>query len=130
MKLILVGVFVASLALSSWLWHQLREANGSCNNFAVSSYTSQLQNARRLEEKLRQGRVVDALARLQDLRDVNVVSLSWAQSAEPDWQYSPHAGVATRAEQAFRDEAAYRRAVGESNGRISEQAAAVLAAYR
>jgi hypothetical protein len=130
MKTILIGVSVALLALSSWLFYQLREANGSCNSIAVSHYTSQLQTARRLEEQLRDGRVVDALARLQDLRDANVVALSWIRSADPNWQFSPKAGVITRAEQAFRDEAVYRSTVGESTGRISEQATAVLAAYR
>jgi hypothetical protein len=74
--------------------------------------------------------VDDALARLRDLRDGTVVSLSWAVSAEPGWQRASDAYVIGRAEQAFRDEAAYRSAVGESDGRLSEQATAVLAAYR
>ena len=130
MKPILLCVSVASLALSSWLWYQLREANGSCNNVVVSHYTSQLQNARSLEEQLREGRVSDALERLQDLRDGSVIALSWAHSAGPDWQYSPHPDAAHRAEQAFRDEAVYRSVVGESNGRIAEQVTAVLAEYR
>jgi hypothetical protein len=91
MKPILICVSVALLGLSSWLWYQLREAKGSCNSVVVSHYTSQLLTARHLEERLREGRVSDALARLQDLRDANVIALSWAQSAGPDWQYSPHA---------------------------------------
>ena len=130
MKPILICVSVALLGLSSWLWYQLREANGSCNSVVVSHYTSQLLTARHLEERLREGRVSDALARLQDLRAANVIALSWAQSAGPDWQYSPHADAANRAEQAFRDEAIYRSTVGESNGRIAEQVTAVLAEYR
>jgi len=51
MKPILICVSVALLGLSSWLWYQLREANGSCNSVVVSHYTSQLLTARHLEER-------------------------------------------------------------------------------
>jgi hypothetical protein len=129
-KLILICVSVALLALSSWLGYQLREANRSCHSVLVSHDTSQLWTSRRLEEELREGRVSDALARLRDLRDVGVVTLSWAVAADPGWRRSRDAHVVARAEQAFRDEAAYRSAVGESDGRLSEQATTVLSAYR
>ena len=129
MKLVLIGISVALLGGSSWLWYQLREANASCNSMVVSTYSSELHLARRLEQQLREGRAGDALAQLQDWRDTNVVALSWALDA-PDWQRSPRPDVITRGEKAFRDEAVYRSAVGESEGRISAQATAVLAAYR
>lgn len=82
MKTILVCVSVALLALSSWLWYQVREAYGSCNSYVVSDHASDLQTSRRLEEELREGRAGDALARLQDLRDASVVALSWAWLAD------------------------------------------------
>lgn len=132
MKLALITTSLAALALSAWLWLELREASDSFNSYLISQHASQLFNARRLEELLRSGNTQDALAELQDRRDGAVLALSDVVSAQTagSWRWSHDAASLGRAAAAFRDEAAYRSTVGESDGRLGLRAGAILASYR
>jgi hypothetical protein len=132
MKTVLLMTSLAAVALSAWLWSQLRAGHDSFNSYIVSQHSSQLLDAQRLEDLLRAGRVSDALAHLQNRRDGTVVALNWAVSATtpPNWRWPHNAATLARAGEAFRDELAYRGAVGESSGRLGSQAAAVLADHR
>jgi len=126
---ILLGI---SLSLSGWLWYQLREANTSLNQYVVSSNYSALMEARRIEGMLREGDTSGAFAHLQRNRDVFVLTLKNVRSAisEPSWRWSPNGYAVEQSDRALRDEAAYRRTVGESDGRLARQVLDALASYR
>lgn len=131
MKTVLVGTCLAAVALSAWFWFQLRADHDSFKSYIVSGYSSRLWDAQRLEDLLRAGRVSDALAHLQDRRDGAVVALNdFVLASASNWRYPHNEATLVRAEEAFRDELAYRSAVGESNGRLGSRAAAVLASHR
>ena len=132
MKLALITTSLAALTLSAWLWFQLREASDSFNSYSISQHSSQLTNAHGLEELLRSGKISDALAELQNRRDGTVLALNDVVSAQTagSWRWSHDATSLTRADAAFRGEAAYRTTVGDSDGRLGSRAAAVLTSYR
>ena len=132
MRIALIVILAISTALSGWLWYQLREANASLNGYVVSSNYSALLEARRIEQMLREEDTSAAFAHLQRNRDVFVLTLKDVRShiSEPSWRWSPNAYAVEQADRTLRDEVAYRRTVGESDGQLAGQVMEALASYR
>ena len=132
LTLVSVVLLSISFSLSGWLWYQLREANASLNGYVVSTNYSAILEARRVEGMLREDDNSAAFSHLQRNRDVFVLTLKSVRSAisEPSWRSSPNDYAVEQADRALREEAAYRGAVGESDGTLAGQVLEALASYR
>lgn len=132
MRIALTVLLGISLLLSGWLWYQLREANAAFSGHVVSTNTSALMEARRIEGMLRGDDTSAAFAHLQRNRDVFVLTLKDVRSAiaEPSWRWSPNGYAVEQADRALREEAAYRATVGQSDGGLATQVLEALASYR
>ena len=121
MRIVLTVLLAISISVSGWLWYQLREANASFNGYVVSSNYSALLEARRIEGMLRQDDTSAAFAHLQRNRDVFVLTLKSVRSgiSQPSWRWSPNPYAVEQADRVLRDEVAYRRTVGESDGQLA-----------
>jgi len=131
MKVATTGLTILLVALSIWMWVELRDTWHSFNQHVVSTEYSRLAQARKLEGMLREGRIDDALSHLQRNRDVYVIGLPEVISAidKPSWRWKRNTQAVEQARKTLRIDAEYRRTHGQSDGKLADQAAKALEGY-
>jgi len=132
MRVVVVVVIIVSVVTVGWLFYQVRDAHDTWSTYTVQTGQSRLAEARRVEAMLRDGRIDQALAHLQRNRDLFVLQLASTRSAidAGSWRWSRNQQTLDNAASALRSEAEYRRAIGESNSRVSEQVKTVLDEFK
>jgi hypothetical protein len=118
----------ALLSASFWLWREVREAHNTWGALTIQTEQSRLFEARRTEEMLRDGRIDEALRHLQRNRDLSVLQLDATRSAIDigSWRWGYDEQMLDSAASALREEAEYRRTVGESDSKVAQQVKTVL----
>ena len=131
MKVATIGLTIFFAALSIWMWMELRHMWQNFNGHIVTTGYSQLMEARKLEEILREGRTDDALSHIQRNRDLFVLTLRDVLSAteSPIYRWRLHPSTVDKAIQTLQSEAEYRRIHGQSEGLLADQVAEALEGY-
>jgi len=126
-----VTVIIGLLVATAFFWHSMRDVYGTFSSYSVDIEHSRIFTAQRIETMLREGRVDDALAHLQDQRDRGVVQLG-SQRRYIDaatWRMGRNQYTIDKLDAAIEKEVEYRRVNGETNGKLSDRVRSILEAY-